>query len=240
MSVAGETIDYGPCAFMDEYHPAKVFSSIDEMGRYAYGNQPRIAQWNLARLAETLLSLLAADEETAIKDAQDSLSEFATIFEAAYAAGLRRKLGLLESRPDDLNLAQDLLQRMAQNSADFTLTFRGLYRAAASEKADTELRNLFKEPPAYDEWATLWRKRLAEENRETSERESVMRRANPAVIPRNHRVEEAIVAAVKDDFQPFETLIAALSQPFEDRPEYAQFALPPRPEQVVHRTFCGT
>jgi uncharacterized protein YdiU (UPF0061 family) len=241
MAVSGETIDYGPCAFMDAYHPAKVFSSIDEMGRYAYGNQPRIAQWNLARLAETLLPLLATDEEAAIKDAQDSLSKFASLFDTAYTAGLRRKLGLLQSRPDDLNLAQDLLQRMAENSADFTLTFRGLCNAAVSEEADAQVQSLFKEPAAYDAWASLWRKRLADENVDIDERTAVMRRANPALIPRNHLVEEAIAAAVeKDDFQPFEHLIAALSQPFEERPEYAHLALPPRPEQVVHRTFCGT
>lgn len=143
MSVAGETIDYGPCAFIDEYHPAKVFSSIDETGRYAYGNQPRIAQWNLARLAETLLPLLAEEQDAAIKDAQDALSGFAAQFEAAYAAGLRRKLGLLRPQPDDIALAQDLLDRMARHAADFTLTFRRLCDAAADRDADTELRSLF-------------------------------------------------------------------------------------------------
>jgi uncharacterized protein YdiU (UPF0061 family) len=241
MSVAGETIDYGPCAFMDDYHPAKVFSSIDEAGRYAYGNQPRIAQWNLARLAETLLPLLADDEDAAIKDAQDALSGFAAQFEAAYTAGLRRKLGLLRPQPDDIALAQDLLDRMTHHAADFTLVFRRLCDAAANRDADAELRGLFKDPAAYDEWAVRWRNRLAEDGGDTAERVAVMRNANPALIPRNHRVEEAIAAAVGNgDFTPFETLTAALSAPFEDRPEFRHFEHPPRPDQVVHQTFCGT
>jgi serine/tyrosine/threonine adenylyltransferase len=241
MSIAGETIDYGPCAFMDEYHPAKVFSSIDEMGRYAYGNQPRIAQWNLARLAETLLPLLSTDEDAAVKDAQEALSRFAGQFEAAYAAGLYRKLGVLRPRADDLALAQDLLERMTRNAADFTLTFRTLCDAAGSPDADAELRGLFKDPDDYDEWTARWRDRLAGDAGDAGERRAVMRSANPALIPRNHRVEEAIAAAVQSgDFGPFESLTRALGNPFEDRSEFRHFAQPPRPDQIVHRTFCGT
>lgn len=240
MSVAGETIDYGPCAFMDDYHPAKVFSSIDEAGRYAYGNQPRIAQWNLARLAETFLPLLADDDDAAIKVAEEALSRFATRFESAYAAGLRGKLGLLQPQPDDVALAQDLLERMARNAADFTLTFRRLCDAAASLDADDDLRQLFKRPDDYDEWAARWRRRLAQEAGETDERLALMRSANPALIPRNHRIEEAIVAANAGDFAPFEALTRALRCPFEDQPAFRHFEQPPRPDEVVHRTFCGT
>ena len=136
MSIAGETIDYGPCAFMDVYDLGTVYSSIDTAGRYAYGNQRRIAQWNLARLAETLLPLLAEDKDAAVKEAQEAIGAFATCFETAYAAGLGRKLGLLQPRPNDLSLAQDLLERMARNGADFTLTFRRLCDAAVSPDGD--------------------------------------------------------------------------------------------------------
>jgi uncharacterized protein YdiU (UPF0061 family) len=239
MSIAGETIDYGPCAFMDAYHPATVFSSIDEMGRYAYGNQPSIAQWNLARLAETLLPLLADDKDAAVAQAQESLEAFAAHFETTYATGVRAKLGLLQSRPDDLALAKDLLKRMADNSADFTLTFRRLCDSAVGKDADA--RDLFADPKSFDEWAVKWRERLAAEGGEPYARRQAMRGNNPAFIPRNHLVEEAIVAGVKsEDFSPFETLTAVLSAPYEDQPDFARYADPPRPDQIVHKTFCGT
>jgi uncharacterized protein YdiU (UPF0061 family) len=192
--IAGETIDYGPCAFMDLYHPRTVYSSIDKMGRYAYGNQPAIAQWNLVRLAETLLPLLAEGNDTAVKEAQEAIGEFAKAFEMAYAAGLSRKLGLLQPRPDDLSLAQDLFDRMALNGADFTLVFRRLCDAAAGPEGDTGVRSLFADPGAFDDWAVRWRHRLAEEGGEPTERHSAMRAANPAFIPRNHLVEEAIMS----------------------------------------------
>ena len=240
MSVAGETIDYGPCAFMDTYDPGTVYSSIDTVGRYAYGNQPRIAKWNLARLAETLLPLLAEDKDAAV-DAQDAIGAFASLFETAYTAGLRRKIGLVEMRPDDLSLAQDLLERMASDGADFTLTFRRLCDAAAHSDGDVAVRSLFTDAHAFDDWAARWRQRLAEEGGETSDRQVAMRSANPAFIPRNHLVEEAIAAAVsKGDFSPFENLLAVLSRPYEDQPIFSRYAEPPRPEQIVHQTFCGT
>src|ERR1700681_2903376 len=156
MSIAGETIDYGPCAFMDAYHPRAVYSSIDQMGRYAYGNQPDIAQWNLIRLAETLLPLLAEDPEAAIEEAQQAIGEFPKLFDAAYAAGLSRKLGLLEAQPNDISLAQDLLNRMAHSGADFTLVFRLLCDAAAGPEGDTGVRMLFADSGAFDEWAARW------------------------------------------------------------------------------------
>ena len=241
MSVAGETIDYGPCAFMDAYDPGKVYSSIDTVGRYAYGNQPRIAKWNLARLAETLLPLLAENKEAAIEGATEALGTFDSRFETAYAAGLGRKIGLVERRSDDLSLAQDLLERMASNGADFTLTFRRLCDAAANSDADVAVRSLFADAHAFDDWAARWRQRIAEEGGDASERQVAMRAANPAFIPRNHLVEEAISAAVsKGDFSLFETLLDVLARPYEDQPTFGRYAEPPRPEQVVHQTFCGT
>ena len=243
MSIAGETIDYGPCAFMDSYDPATVYSSIDRAGRYAYGNQPRVAQWNLARLAEALLPLLDEDKDTAVQNANEVLNGFGPRFEAAYAEGIRRKLGLLQALPDDLSLAQGLLERMAQNGADFTLTFRRLCDAASSPEGDAGVRSLFTDPTAYDAWSETWRRRLADDGTVTvQERMSVMRAANPAVIPRNHLVEEAISAAVNNsNFAPFENLIAVLARPYDDLPStLARYGEPPRPEQVVRQTFCGT
>jgi uncharacterized protein YdiU (UPF0061 family) len=241
MSIAGETIDYGPCAFMDAYHPNTVYSSIDSMGRYAYSNQPRIAQWNLARFAETLLPLLAEDENGAVEAAEQTIAAFAGRFEGAYAAGLSRKLGLLQQRTDDMVLALDLLKRMADNGADFTLTFRGLGDAADNPEAVAGVRNLFADPTAFDDWAPQWRHRLADERNDSNLRKATMHTANPAFIPRNHLVEEAISAAVNNDnFAPFETLLAVLSAPFEHQPDFARYAAPPRPDQVVHQTFCGT
>jgi uncharacterized protein YdiU (UPF0061 family) len=241
MSIAGETIDYGPCAFMDAYHPRAVYSSIDQMGRYAYGNQPDIAQWNLIRLAETLLPLLAEDNAAAIKEAQEAIGEFERVFDTAYAEGLSRKLGLLESQPNDISLAKDLLDRMAHNGADFTLVFRRLCEAAAGPQGDTGVRILFADPGAFDDWAAKWRHRLAEEGGESHERRSAMRAANPAFIPRNHLVEATISAAVNDgDFSTFERLLSVISVPYEDQPAFGRYADPPRPDQVVHQTFCGT
>jgi uncharacterized protein YdiU (UPF0061 family) len=240
-TVSGETIDYGPCAFMDAYDPATVFSSIDHQGRYAYGNQPRIMQWNLARLAETLLPLLAEEEQAAIELAQDALSAFPPRFEAAYRGGLSRKIGLATAREDDFELAQDLLARMAEGGADFTLAFRRLCDAAAGPEGDAAVRALFADPAAYDAWAARWRARLAEEPAPPAAIAAAMRAANPAFIPRNHLVEEAIAAAVeREDLAPFEALVEVLARPFEDQPGRDRYAEPPLPEQRVLRTFCGT
>jgi serine/tyrosine/threonine adenylyltransferase len=240
-SISGETIDYGPCAFMDAYDPATVFSSIDSFGRYAYGNQPRVIQWNLARLAETLLPLLAEDQEVALETAREALVAFGPCLEAAYLGGLGRKIGLSVEREGDAQLVQDLLQRMAENGADFTLTFRRLCDAAAGPEGDAGVRALFAVPDAYDSWAAGWRRRLAEEPGAAHVRALAMRALNPAFIPRNHRVEAALNAAVeREDFGPFEELLEVLSRPYEDRPEFDRYAAPPAPEERVHQTFCGT
>ncbi|WP_457106912.1 protein adenylyltransferase SelO [Methylobacterium sp. P5_C11] len=241
MSVAGETIDYGPCAFLDAYDPRTVYSSIDRNGRYAYGQQPRIALWNLTRLAETLLPLLAADETQAVAEAEAALGGFAPRFEAAYRSGLGRKLGLAEVRDGDSALASDLLERMAANQADFTLTFRTLCAAAERPEADAAVRDLFVDPTAYDAWAVGWRARLAQEAREPAETAAAMRAVNPAFIPRNHRVEAMIEAAVeRGDFAPFEALLAVLSRPYTEQPGDAAFAEAPEGGGVGYRTFCGT
>lgn len=241
MSVAGETIDFGPCAFMDEYDPETVYSAIDRNGRYAYGQQASIAQWNLTRLAETLLPLLSENTEAAIAVAEEALGQFAPIFEKAYQAGLRRKLGLLVEQDGDVALAQNFLETMAANRADFTLTFRGLGEAATGAEADSTVRKLFADPTAYDAWAASWRQRLGQEPANAEARRTTMRSANPAYIPRNHRVEAVIRAAEdRNDFAPFEELLTVLAKPFEDQPAFAHYAEPPQEHERVHQTFCGT
>jgi uncharacterized protein YdiU (UPF0061 family) len=237
-AISGETIDYGPCAFMDEYDPATVFSSIDRGGRYAYGNQPRIAQWNLARLAETLLPLLGADEAAAMAAAQDSLDAFAPRFQTAYLAGLRRKIGLGTEREGDDALTRDFLALLAAGRVDFTLAFRALSGAVEDEAA---LRALFADGGAFDAWAARWRSRLAEEPGGPDGAGAVMRAVNPAFIPRNHLVEAALAAATEQaDFAPFETLLGVLSRPYQDDPAMAAYARGPREEERVLQTFCGT
>lgn len=241
MAISGETIDYGPCAFMDTYHPGTVYSSIDEQGRYAYGNQPVVAQWNLSRLAESLLPIIAEDREAALSIAQDAINAYPSKFEAAFTAGFRRKLGLFDARSEDPALVKDLMDRMTANEADFTLTFRGLSEAAANPEADEAVRVLFADPSAFDAWAVQWRARLAQEGGDPAARSAAMKAVNPAFIPRNHLVEAALSAAVTSgDLQPFEKLLAVLARPFDDQPDAPEYALPPRPEQVVRATFCGT
>jgi protein adenylyltransferase len=240
-SISGETIDYGPCAFMDEYNPATVFSSIDEMGRYAYGNQPRIALWNLTRLAECLLPLFSDDKDKAIEQAQFALGEFAEKFTSAYHAGLRAKIGLFTKAEGDEALVQDLLDAMTKNQADFTNTFRRLGDAALDADNDEPVRGLFIDPTMFDEWAARWRQRTALEPQTPAERREAMHRVNPAFIPRNHRVEAVIQAAMNDDnYAPFEELLTVLSKPFEDQPGFAAYAEPPEADQRVTQTFCGT
>jgi uncharacterized protein YdiU (UPF0061 family) len=235
-SIAGETIDYGPCAFMDTYDPQTVFSSIDHGGRYAYANQPRIAHWNLARFGETLLPLLAEDTDRALAIANEVLASFQPRFGAALLAGLRRKLGLFSEEDGDAALAQDLLDAMAEGEADFTLTFRRL-----DPESDEEARGLFSKTEAFDAWAKRWRERIAREPQDADARRQAMRAVNPAYIPRNHRVEAALSAAMeREDFAPFEELLQVLDKPFEDRPQFAAYAEPPLPAERVCQTFCGT
>ncbi len=232
-AICGETIDYGPCAFLDEYHPDTVFSSIDHRGRYAYANQPQVMLWNLAQLANALLPVMGEEREAAIERASAIVRSFADLYEAAWLATFRAKLGLKESHADDRALAEELLKRMAQNRADFTRTFRGL--------ADGSARAEFRDPAAFDAWSQTWRARLAAEGATPEERAGDMARVNPALHPRNHRIEQAIEAARGGDLVPFERLHTALARPFEDpAPEFAYLQTPPSPHEVVEATFCGT
>jgi len=242
MSIAGETIDYGPCAFMDAYHPDTVFSSIDHGGRYAYGNQPRIAHWNLSRLAAALLPLLDADPEQAVAQAQGAIDAFPARFEAAYLDRFRAKLGLRAVHPDDGALVAALLQAMAEAGADFTNSFRALCDAA--EDREEGLRMELAASGAGDDWLRRWRGRLAAEDGDgagdAAARAAAMRRANPAVIPRNHRVEAVIAAAVAGDLAPLADLLAILASPWELSDKGLPYRCPPAPHEVVHQTFCGT
>ncbi len=243
-SISGETIDYGPCAFMEAYDAETVFSSIDRNGRYAYGSQPGAMSWNLMRLAEALLPVMEQEEssqEAALASANAALAGFGTDFEKAYEVAFRQKLGFAEARDGDRAQIYDLLERMTSNRVDFTLFFRRLCDAAAGPDGDEAVRSLFAESAAYDVWAAMWRTRLLEENRARAEIAIAMRRVNPAYIPRNHRVEAALQAAVlREDFQPFEELLAVVTSPYEERPDLQQFAAPASPEECVGATFCGT
>ncbi|MGI4829552.1 MAG: protein adenylyltransferase SelO [Janthinobacterium lividum] len=242
MSISGETIDYGPCAFMEAYDPNMVFSSIDRNGRYAYSNQPAAAHWNLTRLAEALLPLLETEQgsqEAALTSAWDALSAFVPQYEAARNTGFCRKIGLFEEQQGDAPLADDLLNRMATNQADFTLTFRRLCDEVEGPQKDRGVRQLFTDPNAFDSWAALWRQRLQAEPMPA--RADAMRLENPAFIPRNHIVQAALEAAnTQGDFQPFEDILDVVSQPYEDRPNLERYATPALPEECVRETFCGT
>lgn len=237
-SISGETIDYGPCAFLDEYDPMKTFSSIDQGRRYAFMNQPRIAQWNVTRLAECLLPQIDESEERASEIAIARLNDFNERFETALADVLRKKMGLFTEVPGDLELALDLLRRLAGPQVDFTVFFRAL---SNTDRSPDAAASLFDDPGAFHEWAERWRARLREENSSPEARAEAMRRVNPAFIPRNHRIAQAIDAAVtNDDLGPFETLNRVLARPFDDQPEVAHLAEPPLPSERVERTFCGT
>lgn len=240
MSIAGETIDYGPCAFMDAYHPTTVFSSIDEHGRYAYANQPPIARWNLTRFAETLLPLLDEDIDKAVPIAQGALDRFDPQFQAHLIAGFRRKLGLATEEAEDAALIKGLLDVMQDGEADFTLVFRRLSEAAGQDGAEA-CRSLFKDPLAFDAWEARWRERLRKEPVSVEARRDAMLQVNPLYIPRNHQVEAVIEAAVEhDDFAPFERLLSVLAMPFEARPGHDDYERPPAVYERVLATFCGT
>ena len=237
MTISGETIDYGPCAFMEGYDPATVFSSIDHYGRYAYANQPRMAQWNLTRLAETLLPLLAAETEAAKAIAVEALGGFGPAFQRAWSAGLLRKLGFATARESDGPLIETLLDLMQTAKADFTLSFRRLAEAAEGETAP--LLSLLGGSAEAAAWIAAWRARLADEG-EPPARAAALRAANPLYIPRNHRVEEALTAAEAGDLGPFAALLAVLQDPFTERPGLERYATPAREEERVLATFCGT
>ncbi|CUH47996.1 protein adenylyltransferase SelO [Ruegeria atlantica] len=226
-SIAGETIDYGPCAFMDSYHPNTVYSSIDRMGRYAYSNQPDIAVWNVAQLATALIQQME-DKGAAVEEATGIVHAMPDLLQQNWLKRFRAKIGLMNEEEGDLELISDLLTRMAQNQADFTNTFRALGSDAA--------RDQFTNPAAYDEWSEGWTARLGREQ----DPSTVMSAANPAFIPRNHRVEQMIQSAVQGDYEPFQRLNTVLARPYEDQPDADDLKRLPSETEVVHATFCGT
>ncbi|MFO7813783.1 MAG: YdiU family protein [Pelovirga sp.] len=235
VSIAGETIDYGPCAFMDAYDPATVFSSIDHQGRYAYANQPPIAQWNLTRFAEALLPLLAEQQETAIELAQQALGQFKDKFRRSWLKGMRGKLGLLDEQEQDVELIDDLQNIMQRLRADYTNSFRDL---AVEQLTDSELHR----DTAFQQWHIRWLTRLEQQGHSFGTVKKIMDRHNPAVIPRNFRVEEALAAAEKDgNLKPLESLLRVLATPYTDLADAdIQYREPPPPSQRVYQTFCGT
>ena len=241
MLLSGETIDYGPCAFLDEYDPQRVLSSIDHGGRYAYGNQPSIAHWNLVSFAEAMFMLLDADRERAIASARSALDEFPELVRAARLRTMLEKIGLGTERDEDDQLIDDLLATLAAARADFTLTFRRLAELADPEQP-AEVDAVYELPEALAAWLARWRERAALDDAiPAAERRRRMAAVNPVFLPRNHRVEETIAAAVgRGDLQPFHDLVDLLAHPFEWRPDKTRYANPPRPEEVVQRTFCGT
>ncbi len=229
MAVSGETIDYGPCAFMDAYHPGTVFSSIDQQGRYAFQQQPNMAVWNLAQLATALLPLMDGDPEDAASEATQVLESFADHFSPEWMRLFRAKIGLVAQEDGDEALIIGLMSRMAGSQADFTATFTALTQGDASAHITDD--------GAWDSWAPDWTARLA---REPDDPEATMTKANPVLIPRNHRVEEAIQAGIEGNHAPFHRLVDALTRPFDPRPEDLDLAKPPKPDERVLRTFCGT
>lgn len=237
MNVSGETIDYGPCAFMDDYHPLKTFSSIDHQGRYAFTNQSSIGQWNLTRFAETLLPLIDEDQEKAIDAAKNALEAYAEIHHTELQRRFAAKIGIEQSDADDWALVEKLLTAMAEGEADFTLVFRHL-TAALENNDDAEVISQFDQPEKIVAWLAEWRKRL--EHCDRTESVALMQSVNPVFIPRNHRVEEAIRAGNQGDYGPFYCLNEVLKKPYSIQPEFADFERAPLPGEVVQATFCGT
>lgn len=234
MTVSGETIDYGPCAFMDAYDPATVFSSIDTRGRYAYGNQPQIAQWNLARFAETLLPLLHENEGEAIKLAEEAVADFGELYHNNWLGGMRAKLGIFNEESGDESLIKELLGMMQRFGADFTNTFRAL---TLDRPTDNELFD----SGEFTSWHKLWKARLGRQQESKEASLKLMQRNNPGVIPRNHRVEEALEAAVKrGDYSVMKRLLNVLSKPYSYSPEQEDYCTLPNPSGIPYRTYCGT
>lgn len=234
MTISGETIDYGPCAFMDAYDPATVFSSIDTRGRYAYGNQPHIAAWNLARFAETLLPLLHKNEAEAVKMAQAAIADFSELYQGFWMSGMRAKLGLVGEEDKDEALIQDLLSMMQKHGADYTNTFRAL-------TYDTAANTVLFGTPEFVQWHELWQMRIGRQQESKASSQQLMKDSNPAIIPRNHRVEAALEAAVEhSDYSVMEKLLTVLSMPYAHTQEQDEYSTLPEPTACPYRTFCGT
>ena len=237
MSVSGETIDYGPCAFLDVYHPLKKFSSIDQQGRYAFARQGEIGHWNLVKFAETLLPLIDHDSEKSVALAETAVGHFMGIYQKSLYERLAAKIGLEGSLSSDWSLVTDLLSAMTNGNADFTLVFRHLSNALETGD-DVPVISLFTKPEAVTAWLGDWRARLCATDR--CEAIAVMRRTNPIFIPRNHRIEEAIQAGNRGDYEPFHRLNQVLQNPFSEQPEFSEYEAAPAPDEIVRATFCGT
>ena len=233
-AISGETIDYGPCAFVDAYNHMAVFSSIDAQGRYAYANQPPIGQWNLARFAETLLGVIDDDKDRAVSQATQTLEAFMPAHHAHWTRLMRAKLGLLLEEEGDTELARDLFNVMHASKGDFTLTFRTLPAHMEADASSAE------DSPEMSAWLAVWRARHGRERQSPEARRALMESVNPIFTPRNHRVEQALDQATRGDFTAFDRLLAAVSQPFEARADMIELAQPPRPDERVLQTFCGT
>ena len=242
MLLCGETIDYGPCAFMDYFKANQVYSSIDQQGRYAYRNQPAIAHWNLSCLAQAMLPILDASQESALALAQEAVDAFPHLFLKAHSGGMASKLGMAEIGPADTPLVEDLMALMEEHNLDFTLTFRHLADLANEAGAgEGAVGDLLAMPAAMQPWLERWQQRLQEEITSPEQRQAAMYRANPVIIPRNHMVQAALDAAtLEHDFSLFHELVDTLAKPFDYRPALAAYAIPPQPQQVVQQTFCGT
>jgi uncharacterized protein YdiU (UPF0061 family) len=233
MALSGETIDYGPCAFMEAYYPATVFSSIDQTGRYAYANQPLIAQWNIARLAEALLPLIDKDSEKALKSAQKTVNDFSRLYQSKWLDMMRAKLGLLEAEDNDQKLISDLLDWMQKNEADYTNTFRDLSQEDKPAGAQYETKE-------FSAWYAHWKDRLKQNSKPLKFSLDLMRNTNPAIIPRNHKVEQALEAAEAGDLKPFDAFLSALKFPYQDKPPKSPYTTMAKPAERVYQTFCGT
>ncbi|MEM6781200.1 MAG: YdiU family protein [Pseudomonadota bacterium] len=233
MTISGETIDYGPCAFMDAYDPNTVFSSIDQMGRYAFDNQPVIAQWNVARLAEALLPLIDENIDKAVQIAEKIVNDFPALYKIKWLLIMRSKLGLFGEQTEDEQLISDLLDWMKKNHADYTNTFLDL------SQEDKPSGTLF-ESKEFSEWYERWQARLQQNTKPLKSSLCLMKNNNPSVIPRNHKVEEALAAGNEGDLKPFHDLLSALKEPYKDREELKPFQLPPEPSERIYQTFCGT
>lgn len=229
MTISGETIDYGPCAFMDTYHPQTVFSSIDRQGRYAYVNQPTIGGWNLSRFAETLIPLLHEEQPVSIEMAQEELNKYTSIYHRYWLQGMRSKLGLFNQEPEDEALIKELLQLMEDHKLDFTNTFIDL------------MKETWPDVEGFHNWQQLWQQRILRQPQPMEEVLSLMKQSNPAVIPRNHQVEAALTAAVsQDDLTPLHALLEAMATPYDHSSDKEPYTAPPPPSNVPYRTYCGT
>ncbi|MDX8403192.1 MAG: YdiU family protein, partial [Mariprofundaceae bacterium] len=243
MQIAGETIDYGPCAFMDSFHPDTVFSFIDRNCRYAWGNQPAIGQWNLERLAEALMPIISDDQESAAQMIEESVNRFGLIFNERLMELFCLKMGLSREQDGSVKMVEETFTLMAENSIDFTLFFRQLTRVAGGEEP-TEFLALFDDRKVVDRWLSVWKSHIGKSHAGKSgndeDRVASMRRLNPIYIPRNHMVERVIERGIEGDFKPFHQMVDLLARPYDEQPEHSAFELPPQEDEIVKNTFCGT